>query len=258
MEVKRAWLHSHAFCHSSEHTATALRARGEGTAMGVRKTRSKSLHWHSRMTLGKQLHAFVACICRGKARAIGTIFSYRSMTHESIFLSRFLSSAPYVYVPLLPGHILWKCFRGNSNPFFFSKSRLISISSQTAKESLHRVPVLENRPVVQWCVRSLGSISEITFSPLTSSWFQVVAVSHQCYLPSLLSIALADTTAIFLSRPSMTCPLCSRRWDLRFNQLILKCASDVLFARFQTRHHHSSQLWSVKPLIAGGVVNSGP
>lgn len=141
---------------------------------------------------------------------------------------------------------------------FFSKSRLISISSQTAKEPLHRVPVLENWPFVQWCVRSLGSIPEITFSPLTLSWFQLVAVPHQCYLPSLLSITLADTTAIFLSRPSLTCPLCSCRWDLRFSQLILKCASDVLFARFQTRHHHSSQLWSVKPLIAGGVVNSGP
>lgn len=210
------------------------------------------------MTLCKQLYAFVACICYAKARAIGTIFSYRSMTHGSIFLSRFLFSASYVYVPLLPGRILWKCFRGNLNPFFFPSSDSFLSPGQTAKEPLHRVPVLENRPSVQWCVSSLGSIPEITFSPLTLSWFQLVAVSHQCHLPPLLSVALAETTAIFLSRPSMTCPLCSRRLDLRFNQLILKCASDVLFARFQTRHHHYSQLWSEKPLIAGGVVNSVP
>lgn len=91
----------------------------------------------------------------------------------------------------------------------------------------------------------------------------LILISVSCYVPSLLSpsspfITVAETSTIFLSRPSMTCPLYSRILDLRFNQLILKCASDVLFSRFQTRHHHCSQLWSEKPLIAGEVVNSVP
>lgn len=208
------------------------------------------------MTLGKQLHVFVACICYAKARAIGTIFSYRSMTHESIFLSRFLSSASYVYVPLLPGHILWKCFRGNSNPFIPSPDSFLS-PGPTAKEPLHRVPVLENRPLSS----DASEFGQHPWNHLQSTHLILISVS--CYVPSLLSpsspfITVAETSTIFLSRPSMTCPLCSRILDLRFNQLILKCASDVLFARFQTRHHHCSQLWSEKPLIAGVVVNSIP
>lgn len=172
------------------------------------------------------------------------------MTHEYIFISRFLSSASYCYVPLLPGYTLWKGFRRNSNAFFPSPNSFLYLV-QTAKPPLHRVPILVNNPSVQWCIRILDSIPEITFSPLTLSCFRLVAMPYRCCLLPLFFITLTEATAIFLSRPSVTCPLCSRILDFRFIQLILKCDSDELFTRLLTIHHHCSQPWSENPVTAG-------
>lgn len=130
------------------------------------------------MTLGKQLHAFVACVCHAKARAIGTIFSYRSMTHESIFLSRFLSSASYVYVPLLPGHILWKCFRGNSNSFFFpSPDSFLSPAKQQKNLCIG---------FLYWRTGPLSSdASEVWAASLQST--HLILVPASCCAPSVLA-----------------------------------------------------------------------
>lgn len=118
-------------------------------------------------------------IMKKKPRIIRSFFSYILMTHESIFLSRFLSSDSCFYSIVSWTHST--CFTGNSNPFF-PRSNLFLPLVQTSKQCPHKAPILLNIPLDQ---QSLDSICDFTFNPLTISCFQLAALSYGCYLPSL-------------------------------------------------------------------------
>lgn len=68
-------------------------------------------------------------------------------------------------------------------------------------------------------------------------------------------ITLTEARAIFLSRPSVTCPLCSRTLDIRPIQLISKCLRAKLATGLLSTHQHCSQPWSEKLLFAWAKIN---